>query len=410
MEVAINNAMNNVGFREIALQVAYSARANSSDSLLNEVMDITLVVNNSMNEIPENTESHKHTISAFRRSIDSMKHASFVMFNDLMQAELQQLGINIPYYLEYIDSKNDSVIGRLSVPSVSSGKNDYKVYSLPLSAQKQEAYHLYLYRPQWYIFKDMAGLVIVSLLMILLLILSYIYLVKIIRRQKTIDEIKSDFVNNMTHELKTPLSTSYAAIDALQNFGIADDLIKRNEYLNITKNQLIRLNHLVEQILTSSVEERKNTLLKLEKISVYELFESLINQFNINASKTIDFKFDVQPTDLSILADKVHFTNIISNLIENAIKYSYESVEIALSAHMSKGVVKISVSDNGIGIAKEAVDKIFDKFYRIPAGNLHNVKGYGLGLFYVKTIVEQHGWTITVKSVKGKGSCFEIKY
>jgi len=270
------------------------------------------------------------------------------------------------------------------------------------------SYYLYMKNPKWYIFKDMWGLVTVSVLMVILLIITYVYLIKIILRQKTIDEIKGDFVNNMTHELKTPISVTYAAVDALQNFGLGEDPVKRNEYLNISREQLMYLNRLVEQILTMSVEERKNLRLTLENINIADEFESQKNKFLLNASKPISFVIDVEPDNLSVNADKLHFTNIIGNLIENAVKYSKDSVEIKLSAYQSGDKTIISVSDNGIGIPNGSLDKIFDKFYRVSTGNVHDVKGYGLGLSYVKTIVEKLGWKIKVESSLGKGTCFKI--
>jgi signal transduction histidine kinase len=244
--------------------------------------------------------------------------------------------------------------------------------------------------------------------MIALLIVSYIYLLKIILRQKTIDEIKSDFINNMTHELKTPIAITYAAVDSLQNFGMADDPKKRDEYLTISREQLMYLNSLVEQILTMSVEERKNLKLSTENISLTEEFENQKNKFYLNNTKPVFIDIDVNPEYLIIVADRLHFGNIISNLIENAIKYSDKSVHIKLSAYRKDNKTIISVTDNGIGIPGNALDKIFDKFYRVSTGNIHNVKGYGLGLFYVKTIVEKHCWEISVESEEGKGTCFKI--
>jgi signal transduction histidine kinase len=244
--------------------------------------------------------------------------------------------------------------------------------------------------------------------MIVFVVFSYICLLRAIFRQKSLDEIKSDFVNNMTHELKTPISVAYAVTDALLNFGIIDDPEKRKEYLNVSKEQLMRLNGLVEQILTMSVEERKNLKLLPESLSVHDLFQQLEGQYLLNTQKNLAFEIKVDPEGLSIDADKVHFQNVIGNLIENSIKYSGESVLIKLLAEEKDDHIVISIEDNGFGIPSASLSKIFDRFYRVPTGDIHQAKGYGLGLYYVKTILEKHGWTIKVDSREGKGTTFRI--
>lgn len=339
-------------------------------------------------------------------SINNIKGPDVNRFDSILRADLSAQGLNIPYVIEVRNDVTDSLIAR--VPDIDINYETSQKYSVEEWREDTRAYYLYLDNPKWYIFKDMWGLVTVSVLMIIMLIISYIYLLKVILRQKSIDEIKSDFINNMTHELKTPISVTYAAVDALQNFGLGDDAEKRDKYLTISKEQLMYLNSLVEQILTMSVEERKNLKLVPEDIELKRLFDTQEGKFMLNSAKPITFAIDVKPEILLIKADKLHFSNIVSNLIENAIKYSKDEVEIKLSASKSGNNTVISICDNGIGIPTGSLDKIFDKFYRVSTGNIHDVKGYGLGLFYVKTIVEKHGWNIKVESILGKGTCFKI--
>lgn len=226
--------------------------------------------------------------------------------------------------------------------------------------------------------------------------------------------MKSDFTNNITHELKTPIAVAYAANDALLNFNQAEEKAKRDKYLRICQEQLQRLSGLVEQILSMSMERRRTFRLHPEEFAIRDILETLIEQHKLKAESSVHISVDIEPEDLSVLADRTHFSNIISNLIDNAIKYSHGEAEVAI--HCRKVTVEgqneqteISVSDHGIGIAPEKQKHIFDKFYRVPTGNLHDVKGYGLGLFYVKTMIEKHGGSVSVKSELGKGSTFTIR-
>ena len=227
-------------------------------------------------------------------------------------------------------------------------------------------------------------------------------------KQKTLDEMKSDFTNNITHELKTPIAVAYAANDALLNFNQAEEKSKRDQYLRISQEQLQRLSGLVEQILSMGMERRKTFRLHPEEINLKELITPLMEQHQLKADKPVHIELDIKPETLVIVADRTHFSNIISNLIDNAVKYSKEEAELSISCRQTGGTVTISVTDRGIGIPLDKQKHIFDKFYRVPTGNLHNIKGYGLGLFYVKSMVEKHGGTITVKSEPDKGSTFTI--
>lgn len=220
--------------------------------------------------------------------------------------------------------------------------------------------------------------------------------------------MKSNFTNNITHELKTPIAVAYAANDALLNFNQAEEKSKRDQYLRISQEQLQRLSGLVEQILSMSMESRKTFRLHPEEICLKELITSLIEQHQLKADIPVHITLETEPEALTIVADRTHFSNIISNLIDNAVKYSKQEAEIMIQCRQTGETVTITVSDHGIGIPLDKQKHIFDKFYRVPTGNLHNVKGYGLGLFYVKSMVEKHGGTITDKSESGKGSTFTI--
>ena len=221
---------------------------------------------------------------------------------------------------------------------------------------------------------------------------------------RTIEEIKSDFINNITHELKTPVAVAYAANDALLNFGKDADTEKRTRYLSIVGEQLSRLSGMVEQILSLSMERRRTFQLNIEQVNVSELLQPIIEQQKMKADKPVSIAVEITPSDLTMQADRTHLGNILGNLIDNAIKYSKDEAEVTISIDSHT----IRVSDKGIGIAPDKLPHVFEKFYRVPTGNIHNVKGYGLGLFYVKTMVEKHGWSIQAESQPGEGTIFTI--
>ena len=255
------------------------------------------------------------------------------------------------------------------------------------------------------ILRKMAGIIAASLILFFILAFSFWFLIHTMLKQKSLEEMKSDFTNNITHELKTPVAVAYAANDALLNFDAGNDPEKRREYLEISQGQLEKLEGMIEQILSMSMESRKTFELKRETIELEPLLQKLADQHILSAGKPCDIKVNVD-SSLVLDADRFHLSNIVSNLIDNAIKYSGESVHIDITAKATDEGVEIRVLDNGIGIAPDKQKHIFDKFYRVPTGNIHDVKGYGLGLYYAKTMVEKHGGTIEVSSTPGKGSEF----
>lgn len=341
--------------------------------------------------------------------VKELESVDFLIYNDLLQGELMQRNLIFKSILEMIQLKPEKVLSRVPDDAINEKIPDYKDYVYTFDLNQTYAYRFRVKDINRVLLNQMSGILLASFLMMIVLIASYIYLLKIIFRQKNLDEIKSDFVNNMTHELKTPISVAYAATDALLNHGIIDHKAKREIYLNASKKQLEHLSGLVEQILTTSVEERKNMKLELTELRLPEIFEQLRQQCLLNTPKPTDIRIDIVPENIALTADKTHFKNILTNLVENAIKYSGESVNITLSARQKNDGIYIQVKDNGMGIPASSLPKIFDRFYRVPTGDIHDVKGYGLGLYYVKTIVEKHGWSIDVRSKEKEGTEFMIR-
>ena len=221
--------------------------------------------------------------------------------------------------------------------------------------------------------------------------------------------MKQDFSNNMTHELKTPISVAYSAVDTLLNFKQGNNKDKREQYLKICLDQLSNLRDAVERILSMSKEQSSDMILNKEEFELNSILIQIANQQKMKTEKSLDIDILVKPANMTIYADKIHFFNIISNLIDNAIRYSSENVFIRITSYLDDKQCIISIKDNGIGINKENIKHIFEKFYRVPQGNLYNTKGYGLGLYYVKTMIERHKGEITVKSSAKEGTDFIIK-
>ncbi|QQS51908.1 MAG: HAMP domain-containing histidine kinase [Bacteroidota bacterium] len=228
-------------------------------------------------------------------------------------------------------------------------------------------------------------------------------------RQKKIAEIKNDFVNNMTHELKTPISTISVASEVLMQLEETNLDKRLKKYSKIIFDENQRMRKLVDKVLNIATLDKTQPNLDIEEVNMHTIICKTVNSFCLEANKQ-DVKIDYQlMADRPIvLADTLHMRNVINNLLDNAIKYSVDAPEITISTQNSEGYLLIKVADKGIGIAKESINKVFDKFYRVPEGNVHNVKGFGLGLFYVKAIVEAHQGMVTVHSTPGSGSVMEI--
>lgn len=248
-----------------------------------------------------------------------------------------------------------------------------------------------------------------SAVLLMTIIFCFSYAIQTIIRQKKISEIKNDFINNMTHEFKTPISTVALACEALQDEEVALQPTFQKRYLRIISDENKRLGLQVEKVLQMAALDKKDFKLKLEQVDVNQVIETAIDNIAIQVQKrngSIRFHLDAHPSKL--MADQMHLTNIIHNLLDNANKYSPDEPDILVTtASRSEGIV-IAVQDHGLGMSRDSVQKIFDRFYRVPTGNLHDVKGFGLGLAYVKTMVEAHGGTVSVKSELKKGSTFEI--
>ncbi|HAP70013.1 MAG TPA: hypothetical protein DCR04_09875 [Flavobacteriales bacterium] len=260
-----------------------------------------------------------------------------------------------------------------------------------------------------YLLRTMWLLLTISTMFILVIIFSFSFTVSTIIRQKKVSEIKNDFINNMTHELKTPISTISLACQALGDPDIKSREGIVDNYINVIADENKRLAMVVENVLRTAVMDKGELKLKIVDINVNEVVDQVLQNMKIQLEQRGgSFITDLQATNTLVEADKIHLTNVVFNLVDNALKYTEKIPVIKVGTRNEAQGIVVFVEDNGIGISKDNQKKIFDKLYRVPTGNVHNVKGFGLGLSYVKAIVDKHNGWIKVKSEPSKGSRFEI--
>lgn len=269
------------------------------------------------------------------------------------------------------------------------------------------ALRLYISVPYEKFLQETWGLILSSALMLLLMGGVLIYLVRTMFEQKNLEQMRQDLTHNITHELKTPLSVAVAANDALRNFSADNDPTRRRRYLDITAIQLGQLQQMVEHILSASLEQGDAKRLTIEEFTLRPLLEELRQSAEIRSEKEVEIEIACE-SDFSVKADRFHLSNILSTIIDNSVKYSAESVRIEVKGYKMGGQSVIEVKDNGLGIESKHLKHIFEKFYRVPKGDVQDVRGFGLGLYYSKQIVERHGGEISATSRIGNGTTIKI--
>lgn len=264
--------------------------------------------------------------------------------------------------------------------------------------------------PHSTILGDMKRMLIMQGLSVFFLVFAFLYLLRTLFRAKEVERIRRDLTHNITHELKTPIAAAYAATEALHTMpNIANDSVVRSEYINISLNELRRLSGMVEEILRTSTEEFTTAELRIEECDVMGVVTEVCSTLDMRYTAR-DASWSVDIDDgCTVVADGFHLRGIISALIDNAIKYSKDRPMITIRATTRSGYTYLTIEDQGVGIPDDEQKRIFDKFYRVTKGNNYTTSGYGLGLFYVKSIVERHHGSIAVESSPGKGSSFTIK-
>jgi two-component system phosphate regulon sensor histidine kinase PhoR len=262
---------------------------------------------------------------------------------------------------------------------------------------------------RWTIIKNISPQILFSLFLTLLTSASFIILYRSIRTQQRLMELKNDFISNITHELKTPVTTVGVAIEALKNFKGLDNPKLTSEYLDIAQNELNRLTILTDKILKTAIFENQGVAFVPEVVEVDKLVDQVLASMKLVFEKqNAEVQFQKEGSQFSLRGGSVHLTSVIYNLLDNALKYSREKPSISIHLKETSDNLTLIVTDNGVGIPNEYKKKVFEKFFRVPTGDIHNIKGHGLGLSYVQSVVKAHGGTIGVESEVGKGSTFRI--
>jgi len=285
----------------------------------------------------------------------------------------------------------------------------HNIVLTPPESLLSEVLHIYIREPRNYIISQMGWMIVASVIFTCIIFSAFALTISTMFRQKKLSEVKSDFINNMTHEFKTPLATISLAADALNNDKVITDEGKIRYYSGIIKDENRRMNKQVERILQAARIERQDVKLHLQELDAHEVIRKVAENFALQIEQSSGtLNLNLHAARHKVSADEVHFNNVIFNLLDNAIKYARENPRIEVETQQHGHMLAIRVKDNGIGMSKETQSRIFEKFYRAHTGNLHNVKGFGLGLSYVKTMIEAHGGKIRVESTPGKGSTFTI--
>jgi two-component system phosphate regulon sensor histidine kinase PhoR len=385
------------------------------DSLNNKKKDSVEVLNQITDKkkgFNLNSDGANKVIKYFRgkKAADSLKLIKnlkpiFISFLDqsveyekidsLIEIQLQKKGIELTTSFHHL--KNDTLFHQTKDSLLATEKKYLR--SKSTFVKDNEAFKLVYNNPSIVALKRSSFGIFLSLLLSLAVISSLFYLLKIINQQKELAAIKNDLISNITHEFKTPIATISAAIEAIKNFNVLEDPEKTSKYLSMSSIQINKLHQMVEKLLETAMLDSEQLVLKKETVDIVDIAEKVVYKHQILAhKKELSFFTTLQPCYANV--DVFHFENVISNLIDNAVKYGGNQIEININLVLK--AIEITVVDDGNGIEKNQKEKIFDKFYRVPKGNTHDVKGFGIGLYYCKKIIEKHEGFIGLTSDKSK--------
>lgn len=312
--------------------------------------------------------------------------------------KLAAANISIAFEVQKIASKKER-----SVP------DQFMIGPVTAGIPSQEFFAATLHHYNGYLFRKLIPQLLFSVFLLSMTAISFWLIYRNLRKQQRLTQLKNDFISNVTHELKTPIATVSVAIEALRDFDALRDPKRTEEYLEISKNELNRLSILVDKVLKMAIFEQKEPELRLETFNFSEMVTQIVASMKLQFEKyNATVSFQSIGEDLNLRGDRIHLTNVVYNLIDNALKYSKENPTIDIQLEGQNGQLHLSVQDNGIGIASEYKNRVFEKFFRVPTGDIHNTKGHGLGLSYVAKVIQKHGGVIDVESKAGIGSCFQI--
>ena len=403
----INSSKSKVSISSIKISSDYKGNVSSIPKILDSIF-ITDTIEFEFNDekiTPKKSTKYRPEKQKIKISSDSLKFLkgiqsvaialnnddiNFNRLDSIFTNQLSKKGIKTPHYLVLLEK--DIKVG---------GSNKAKDIELSLFSNSKSTFlrpgqnlRAYYKDPTIQALKKSSTGILLSFLLSISVIFCLIYLLKIISNQKELAEIKNDLINNITHEFKTPIATISTAVEAIESFNVVDNKEKTKQYAAISAFQLKKLHQMVEKLLETATLDSESLMLQKEPTNIVDLIAKIAKKFELLTKKEINFKTNIDSKILKI--DRFHFENAISNLVDNAIKYGGDNVEVNLNSVLN--VTEISVADNGKGIDKSQQERIFDKFYRVPKGNTHDVKGFGIGLYYTQKIIEKHNGSINVSS------------
>jgi two-component system, OmpR family, phosphate regulon sensor histidine kinase PhoR len=387
-------------------QVAFELSIQGPGQIkVNGVNSVSVQNNQSsvLNEMLENL----FEVNQYRTILDRIDKN---LLDSLLRNELINRGIKATFQYGVFDYNGNEVIVD-SVDNINKIRQSGFYSQLFPNDVLENPHFLSLYFPhqKGYLLKTMWLMLLTSVILLVIIVWAFTYTIQTIFKQKKLSEVKNDFISNMTHELKTPIATISLACEALTDKDISKDIAIQHNYIGMINQENKRLGTLVESVLKSATWDKADLKLKKETFDLNLIIKQVSDNISIQVkNKSGEIVKNLNTENSLINADKVHITNLIYNLLDNANKYSPTEPKIIITTENFKSGILLTVSDNGVGIKRENLNKIFEKFYRVPTGNIHNVKGFGLGLNYVKAIVVRHGGEVSVSSDFGKGTSFKI--
>jgi two-component system, OmpR family, phosphate regulon sensor histidine kinase PhoR len=415
-ESADTNTIANFNDKAIAANLTVKPDAINAQASVEKLKDLVLGSKNKNQEevLRDKQKVVEEILSGlFEQSpLNIEERFSFFVLDSLLQIELKERGITAQYKFNVYNPLMHFVFPSEASDAEKLLNTEFRAVLFPNDFFSDSNYlMLYFPKQSGYLLQSMWLMLLISGVFMLVIIYGFYYTISTIVKQKKISEVKTDFINNMTHELKTPISTISLACEALNDPDMSQTPQRAGKFVEMIKIENLRLGKLVERVLQSAVIEKGELVLNKEQVDMHQVIEEVCSSVSLQINKSGgSLRTKLMALERSIEGDKMHLTNVFYNLLDNAIKYCRDIAEINISTENINNKLRIIVEDNGIGISKDKQKKIFDRLYRIPTGNLHDVKGFGLGLSYVKAVIDMQEGEIWVESDGSRGSKFILEF
>jgi len=407
--IRVNDSLRNAGIvLEDRPNVIIRNKELPGDSMRHKKGNMIISMNESFSRTGDSTKDFLFErkgppgeIFRFLYNVDSLQDSLRVKeIDSACKIAFRKEGMNVPILI----TKDTNPVRRERIPK----EEEKALNKITIGFAHPVTYELTLGNSFGYLIKKLISPILFSLFLVGVTVFSFVLLYRNLQRQRKLTEIKNEFISNITHELKTPIATVGVAIEALRNFNAINDPQRTKEYLDISQNELQRLSLLVDKVLKLSMFEKKEIELKYELLDLKGVVDEVVSSMRLQIEKHHAIVSINTEGDTHLQADRLHLLSVVFNLLDNALKYGNGNTAIKFDLKEKENEIELSVADNGIGISQEYKDKVFEKFFRVPLGNTHNTKGYGLGLSYVAHVIQRHKGKIEVESQPGLGSKFII--